>query len=133
MQPVVDPVYLIVCDDIREEKSNKDILVGVYTGDILVPAFPAIIALAAWMKVEASQLGAVAGFEFQVVRAKTSEVLFRVPPTNINISARTDFVVRIPGMQIVLSGEDTLKFQIKQAGSEWKEAGNIVVGRQPAT
>lgn len=36
----------ILCDDIRQEISNKLILIGVYTHDILVPAFPTTINLA---------------------------------------------------------------------------------------
>src|SRR3954468_16390479 len=33
-------VGTIICDDIREEKSGKHILIGVYGGEIGVPGFP---------------------------------------------------------------------------------------------
>jgi hypothetical protein len=31
---------IIVCDDVRHESNGKAFLIGVYTGDIIVPAFP---------------------------------------------------------------------------------------------
>lgn len=35
------PSSIIVCDDIRVEMDGKQILVGVYAGDIIFPSFPA--------------------------------------------------------------------------------------------
>jgi|SRR5271165_1920922 len=35
------PNALIICDDLRVELSGKQILIGVYAGDIIFPAFPA--------------------------------------------------------------------------------------------
>jgi hypothetical protein len=32
---------LIICDDVREERSGKEILIGVYAGAIVFPKFPA--------------------------------------------------------------------------------------------
>jgi hypothetical protein len=32
--------YSIFCDDVRVEANGKQILIGVYTGDMLVPVFP---------------------------------------------------------------------------------------------
>jgi len=35
--------YVIVCDDIREEKSNKAILIGVYSERVIVKALPTLL------------------------------------------------------------------------------------------
>jgi len=35
--------YVIVCDDIREEKSNKTLIVGMYASKIIVPRVPAVL------------------------------------------------------------------------------------------
>lgn len=35
----------VLCDDIRQEKNNKYILIGVFSGDVVVPQFPATLAL----------------------------------------------------------------------------------------
>jgi hypothetical protein len=52
---------LIICDDIRDdirkEISNKDILIGVYGSEIVVPEFPATIPLAFWMEITPTKLG----------------------------------------------------------------------------
>ena len=42
---------VIFCDDIRKEITNKDILIGVYAGDIVVPSFPTPLALALWIEI----------------------------------------------------------------------------------
>jgi len=35
--------YGLVCDDIREEKSNKTLIVGLYGSKIIVPGIPGIM------------------------------------------------------------------------------------------
>jgi hypothetical protein len=39
-------IDVLVCDDIRTEDNGKPMLIGVYSGDILVPDFPANLVLA---------------------------------------------------------------------------------------
>ena len=34
---------VIICDDIRQEATGKQILVGVYTGAVILPAFPTVL------------------------------------------------------------------------------------------
>jgi hypothetical protein len=36
-------LHTIYCDDVREEKSNKITLVGVYSSDLFVAAFPVVL------------------------------------------------------------------------------------------
>jgi len=40
----------IVCEEIRQEKSNKFILLGVFSGDILVEKFPADVPLSLFLE-----------------------------------------------------------------------------------
>lgn len=40
----------ILCEDIRDETGNKKSLMGVLTGDVLVPSFPAPIQIAAFFQ-----------------------------------------------------------------------------------
>jgi len=42
----------IFCEDIREEKSNKHILIGVFGGDINVSELPALVRLAIYTEIE---------------------------------------------------------------------------------
>jgi hypothetical protein len=48
---------VLVCDDIRKENNGKDILIGVYSGDILLPSLPAQLSLAFWIEVAPVQVG----------------------------------------------------------------------------
>lgn len=50
---------LIICDDIRKEVTNKDILVGVYSGQINVTAYPALFNAAFWIEVEPFRSGVI--------------------------------------------------------------------------
>ena len=57
MKPALEIATVLVCDDVRKEVTNKDILIGVYAGDIVVPAFPAWIALAVWLELITKENG----------------------------------------------------------------------------
>src|SRR5690242_20107827 len=48
---------VIICDDVRKEVSNKEILIGVYGGGILVPSFPVQIPMAVWMEITPEEIG----------------------------------------------------------------------------
>ena len=42
---------VLICDDIRQEKSNKHILIGVYNGEIIFPPGPnKLIPLCVWIE-----------------------------------------------------------------------------------
>lgn len=43
--PLFEPGNAILCEDVRQEKSNKYILIGVYAGDILTESLPADLPL----------------------------------------------------------------------------------------
>jgi hypothetical protein len=38
-------ISVLICDDVRREENGKEILIGVYSGDIIVTRFPAAMAL----------------------------------------------------------------------------------------
>jgi len=40
----------IVCDDVRREITGKDIIIGVYSGDIIVGTLPFVLNLALWIE-----------------------------------------------------------------------------------
>jgi hypothetical protein len=57
---------IVICDDIRKEINGKDILIGVYGGDIVVPATPFVLVLAVWFEYSPSRPGK------QAITAKAS-------------------------------------------------------------
>ncbi|HTE42429.1 MAG TPA: hypothetical protein VK629_16525, partial [Steroidobacteraceae bacterium] len=57
MSETLSVVSAILCEDVREEVSNKHTLVGVITGDILVGVFPGNIRVAAYIELAATKVG----------------------------------------------------------------------------
>lgn len=54
----------VLCDDIRPERdTNKHILIGVFSGDLVVPEFPATLAPALYVEYWAQRKGK---FEFSI-------------------------------------------------------------------
>lgn len=54
----------ILCEDIRQEVNNKLILIGVFTGDIVLSEFPGAIALRIYIEYISDKVGE---FDFQVI------------------------------------------------------------------
>ena len=48
---------VILCDDIRKEVTNKDMLIGVYGGALIVSAFPGAMPMAVWMELMPESVG----------------------------------------------------------------------------
>jgi hypothetical protein len=53
----VTPFNVVFCDDIRREVSGKEILIGAYSGDIVVPSVPSVLQIAMWVQVRAVGVG----------------------------------------------------------------------------
>lgn len=47
----------LICDDIRREITGKDILIGVYAGDLIVPAVPFTFPLTVWCELSPDDTG----------------------------------------------------------------------------
>lgn len=106
---------VVLCDDIRTERNNKLIMVGVYTADLLVPKFPANMRLALYFTVQ----GAPAGqHEFEVRIIATG--------SNSGISGTVDvanpqdpIIVVTPPVPVVFPKAGKLKVDFKIGDSGW--------------
>jgi hypothetical protein len=58
----IRPLAFILCDDIRREISGKDIYIGVYTADIVVPQLPFDLPIALALLFEPLQIGKASVF-----------------------------------------------------------------------
>jgi hypothetical protein len=47
----------ILCDDVRREDNGKDIIIGVYSGGIIINELPAPLALKVWIQLRHSGAG----------------------------------------------------------------------------
>lgn len=48
----VEPYNVIFCDDIRREFNGKELLIGVYSADLVLPAVPAVVAMALFIQLK---------------------------------------------------------------------------------
>lgn len=105
---------VIFCDDIRKEITNKDILIGVYGGDIVVPAFPAQFALALWIEMNPSEPG-------------SREIAFRLSPGDakpvelrigLSLSEHGPIGLSIPALPIPMEEPGEIRLEVLEDG-EW--------------
>ena len=81
---------VVICDDIRKEVTNKDILIGVYGGALVVQSFPAVISVAVWLELTPSSIGS---HEIDI-RLKSS-VLSSDDPVNLPPGVPREFGLRM--------------------------------------
>jgi hypothetical protein len=99
---------VIFCEDIRREITEKLIFIGVYTGEVVVPAFPSPIQLAVWAEIGNMPIGKRTielriGIEnkgwlnAQIQLEATAEgpVSFVIPPMQILVEESSDFELQV--------------------------------------
>lgn len=128
-QPKLSIKYAVICDDIRREDNGKQILIGVYSEDIIVSSFPAQLNLAMWLQCKAENSGEV-NFDFRALRDGNDEIFkgsakIQVPTADKLLSiAVTPLIV-----QIISPG--TLTFQVRQHQGRWQTVKKMGVGASP--
>jgi len=105
----------VACDDVRQETSGKFILIGVYSGNMGLPAFPAHVGLAFWMRSRPTKIGTY-HLQFRV-RGQNDSILSN-GQMYVTISEREDTVLVIPALplQIQSEGQITLEFRLSGRG-----------------
>ena len=108
---------VIVCDEVRIENTGKYIIIGVYSSNIVAPAFPAELLLSIWS-------------QFYVNRNGDMDVELRVLANNKEITRGTgkfkitnykEIVTSVfNGIPLQVQGEGMLKFQIREKNGRWK-------------
>ena len=106
-------ISAVICDDVRKEASNKDIIIGAYGGGIVVPSFPVNIPFAVWVEVMPAATG-----------RQGIDVMFRAPgiPGNFRLRILVD----------ISSLDDPTTFYTPQVIMPVGEPGNIEVLMKPA-
>jgi len=105
---------VVVCDEIRKEITQKDLLIGVYAGDIVVPQFPIWINVAVWMEVMPKKLGE----EQMRMRISLGGKAIEVN-VQLTINAMTTTAVVLTGLQMHTEATADLVIEL-QDGSDWK-------------
>jgi len=119
----------IICDDIRVERNGKQLIIGVYSSDIVVPEAPALIPIMLWLQIddvgsdteEYDFIGTISGTEF--VKGKFSVS---------TISSPGRATISLGQFPLNIEREGKLKFDIKPAkNGRWKNAISIDLKIRP--
>ena len=101
---------VVVCDDIRKEITNKDILIGVYAADIVVPIFPVALALAFWIEINPKKCGH-RELSFRVV-SQGNTVEFTI---GMEISGSESFGLPVPALPVLVRSPGEIRLEVKDA------------------
>jgi hypothetical protein len=106
---------VVICDDVRRELNGKDILVGVYGGEIIVAQLPFTLNLAIWC-------------EYRTPRDGTNNVYVRISYNSqkrgefrLSVEAPALSLMALPFPQFLLSSDSIgeLLLEYSRDGSAW--------------
>jgi hypothetical protein len=106
---------VVACDDIRQEINNKAILVGVYNGALVVPGFPADIAIAWWIQMKADTIGDYA-MEARVLKDGNSTLLRAMLQVTVHTLGWSTLALPRAPLQLQGPGHLELEIRLKDAG-----------------
>lgn len=114
----------LICDDVRREDNGKEILIGVYSGSILIPTIPANIMLTAWINME---VHGPCEFDFEIRVLDPSDRQIAHGKVHVASSEAHDLSsMALPRFPINAEKEGWLKIQSRKNGGRWR---NIIKRR----
>lgn len=106
---------VLICDDVRKEINGKEIIIGLYTGDILVNSVPFVLGLVVWIEYFPSHIGV----NSLNVRLNYAGKTFISGTAVIDAQTITPHSVVLPNL--ILQGDVAGDLEIEmQEGEEWK-------------
>jgi hypothetical protein len=121
---------LILCDDVRREESGKDILIGVYSGDILVPQFPAALSLSLWAEYTVRGTGPLL-VAFRMTTDRGTELLRVEVTISIGNGGAGAGSIAFRGIGVPLTDPCNLLIAMRQQDSDWVQVRTKAVGAKP--
>jgi len=130
--PHIRPIHAVFCDDIRKEVTGKEILIGVYSGDLLVPHLPAPVVLAIWVPFERieGKSGKIP-IEFRLLDDNNRPIGYGSAEIEVSDTADTGSL-SFPSLGAMLDHSGRLVFQLKQYDDSWQTIASLKVGIRPA-
>jgi hypothetical protein len=133
--PHIRPIHAVFCDDIRREVNGKEILIGIYPADLLLPRFPAPVVLAIWVPFE--RVGNAQGkipIEFRMLDATDNNRPIGYGSIEITLSGTTDTgSLSLPALAAMLNHPGKLIFQMKQYDEPWQVVASLKVDIRPGS
>lgn len=119
---------VVVCDDIRQEKNGKWLLIGVYGSDILVPAFPADFRLAIWILADPKEVGP-SQVKLRIVGPHDSTMV--EGELEYDIRQMSPTILAMAGLPVQVQSEGLIKVEmLAKKATEWVTIKTISLKRQ---
>jgi hypothetical protein len=116
--PRLDITSVILCEEVRREITTKDILLGVFPGDIASQGFPAQIPVAFWFSFKPSASG---NMEFELrLLDQTNAALIELKSEILvgdNLGPAAFFT---PPLRLQVVKPSKFRLQMRQGGAGWK-------------
>jgi len=130
---VIDPIYVIICDDIRVENNGKDIFIGVYSGDIVLSNMPTALNLAFWIDLKTEGVGERA-VEFRIVLDPGEVQIAKVGATLVSPPDDNRGSFAFGGVNIQFQRPGAISIQFHHKGEPWREVArkNVIVRKASA-
>jgi len=118
---------VVICDDVRREMNGKDLLIGVYAGDIVTPIIPFQLVLSFWLEWHPPSLGR-RDLYFRVTFADQTLGKVKIEAT---IGELTPTTVALPGLLIAGMNEGELLLEYSSDDREWTLLKKKMVRKGP--
>ena len=106
----------LLCEDIREEKTGKRTLVGVYSGDVDISEIPGTMAIALYTEIEILIPG---NYELSLRLSGPGDHSATLK-ANLALDKINKFaILATPRIDILVDRDGTLKFEISTDGEDW--------------
>ena len=107
----------ILCEEVRQEKNNKFILLGVFSGDILVEEIPANLGLSFYLEAIIAKPGPTNLWLKMSGPSEEDEALIEARMEAA--SAGTAATIALPRMDVLMRGEGVFRLSASQDEKDW--------------
>jgi hypothetical protein len=111
---VSDVVTVIICDDIRKEVTQKETLVGVFTGDIVLLSFPNWFAASIWIEMFPKEAGRHE-IDFRISLRGKEPLVVKLVADVMEVGPMS---AALPGLQIFAEEPGEFIVEMKE-GDDW--------------
>jgi len=122
----IDISTAVFCDDIRREDNGKELLIGVYSGDIVFPHFPGRVNLCIWLP----WIGKTKPEETTKFKLRLLDSDKEILGSEFEISTQEESScgsLAIGGIVAHFHNETTLNVHVKRNSERWKTLKSIRV------
>lgn len=114
----------IACEDIRQEKNNKHILIGVFGPDISVSEMPGTIVLRYFVQLLPDELRGTPHFKIEISQKYKNGTKKLIARGSAELQKRESaaMTVATPQIPIQLDQPCEIRFRLREDGKRWKTA-----------